>query len=140
MVNNMNAPRVGVGVMIVNDNKVLLGKRKNSLGDGTWAFPGGKLDYNESIEDCAVREVLEETGLSIKNIRQGPYTNDIFVKEGIHYITVFVIADYDSGKPSVMEPNKCEGWEWFLWDDMPLPLFLPLQNLLEQGFNPFNYR
>ena len=140
MVDSINAPKVGVGVIIINDNKVLLGKRNNSLGDGTWAFPGGKLDYNESIEDCAMREVLEETGLSIKNIRQGPYTNDIFVIEGMHYITVFVIADYDSGKPSVMEPNKCEVWEWFLWDDMPSPLFLPLQNLLEQGFNPFNYR
>jgi 8-oxo-dGTP diphosphatase len=34
-------PKVGVGVCIVKDNKVLLGKRKNSHGDGTWAFPGG---------------------------------------------------------------------------------------------------
>jgi 8-oxo-dGTP diphosphatase len=36
-----------------------------------------------------------------------------------------------------MEPEKCEGWEWFEWDQLPRPLFLPIENLLKQSFDPF---
>jgi 8-oxo-dGTP diphosphatase len=64
-----NKPKVGVGVMILKDGKVLLGKRKGSHGEGEYAFPGGHLEYMESFEDCARREVNEECGIEIKNIR-----------------------------------------------------------------------
>ena len=130
-------PKVGVGVCVVKDGRVLLGKRKNAHGQGSWCFPGGHLEFNESVEDCAKREVLEETGLSIKNLRVGPYTNDIFEKENKHYVTLFVVADCDSGEAKLMEPEKCEKWEWFDWDKLPSPLFLSLQNLLKRKYNPF---
>ncbi len=103
-------PLVGVAVIVIKDNKVLLGKRKNSHGSGTWQFPGGHLEFNESIKDCARRELFEETGIKIKNIRFGPYTNDVFQKEKKHYITLFVVADYDSGVLKLKEPEKCEKW------------------------------
>ena len=90
-------PYIGVAIIVIKDGKVLLGKRKNSHGSGTWHFPGGHLEFNESIEACARREVFEETGLRIKNIRLGPYTNDMFAKEQKHYITLFAVAEYDSG-------------------------------------------
>ena len=128
-------PKVGVAVIVVKDSKVLLGKRMNSHGSGTWQFPGGHLEYGEPIEDCAKRELFEETGLSIQNIRSGPYTNDIFKTEQKHYITLFVIADYDSGVLTVREPKKCEKWEWFSWSQLPEPKFLPIQNLIKQKFN-----
>ena len=51
--------RVGIGVMIFKDGKVLLGKRKGSHGEGDWAFPGGHLDYMEGFEECARRETRE---------------------------------------------------------------------------------
>ncbi|MEX1328186.1 MAG: NUDIX hydrolase, partial [Desulfobacterales bacterium] len=108
-------PFVGIAVMVTKGNRVLLGKRKNAHGSGTWAFPGGHLEFNESIEACAKREVLEETGIRIKNLRYGPYTNDIFTDEDKHYVTLFVTADYDSGTPLVKEPHKCEKWAWFQW-------------------------
>ena len=54
-------PKVGVGVFVFKDGKTLLGKRKNAHGDGTWNPPGGHLEFNESIEQCAQREVLENT-------------------------------------------------------------------------------
>ncbi len=130
-------PKVGVGVIVIKDNKVLLGKRKNAHGDCAWSFPGGHLEFGEKVNDCAVRETLEETGIKIKNLRIGPYTNDVFEKEKKHYITLFVVADYDSGEVQVMEPDKWETWEWFSWDLLPIPLFLPIQNLLKQEFNPF---
>ncbi len=127
-------PFVGVAVIVIKDQKVLLGKRKNSHGSGTWQFPGGHLEFNESIKDCARRELFEETGIKIKNIRFGPYTNDIFQKEKKHYITLFVVADYDSGVLELKEPEKCEKWDWFEWGKLPEPWFLPIKNLLKQNF------
>ena len=133
----MDRPKVGVGVIIVRDKKVLLGKRKNAHGAGTWNFPGGHLEWGETIEECARREVKEETGLDITNIKTGPYTNDISEGENNHYITLFAIADSGHGNPKLMESEKCEGGEWFEWDKLPSPLFLPIQNLLKQNFSPF---
>jgi len=129
-----NRPYVGVAVIVIKNGNVLLGKRKNSHGSGTWQFPGGHLEFNETIENCAQREVLEETGIIIKNLRLGPYTNDIFEKENKHYITVFAIAEYDSGVLELKEPEKCEEWGWFKWTDLPKPSFLPIINLLQQNF------
>ncbi len=133
----MEKPGIGVGVIIRRGNKVLLGKRKGAHGAGTWSFPGGKLDLWETPEECAMREVEEETGLKIKNLKNSIYTNDMFKEEGKHFITLFVIADYDSGEPEIKEPNKCESWDWFEWDKLPQPLFLPICNYLSQSQSPF---
>jgi len=65
------------------------------------------------------------------------FTNDIFVNEKKHYVTLYVKAKPSSLNVKVMEPDKCEKWEWFEWDALPEPLFLPLQNLLKQGFKLF---
>jgi 8-oxo-dGTP diphosphatase len=127
-------PFVGVAAIVIKDGKVLLGKRKNSHGSGTWQFPGGHLEFNETIENCAKREVLEETGIKIKNIKLGPYTNDIFKQEQKHYITLFVISEYESGELELREPQKCEKWGWFEWNQLPQPSFLPIINLLKQNF------
>ncbi len=132
-------PQVGVGVIIRKNNRLLLGKRKNTHGEGTWSFPGGHLEFNEEIEDCATREVWEEVGISIKNVRYAAFTNDIFRQEGKHYVTLFVVCDYDCGEVRVKEPQKCEEWRWFDWSALPRPLFLPIQNLLRQNFDPFSF-
>src|SRR3989344_844333 len=129
-------PKIGVGVLILKDNKVLLGKRISTHGKNTWAPPGGHLEFNEQIEECAIREVKEETNLEIKNLRIGPITNDIHKDEDKHYVTIFVISEYKSGNVKLMEPEKCEQWNWFEWSNLPQPLFLPLQNLIKQDFNP----
>jgi len=135
-----NRPKVGLGVFIIRDGKVLLGKRKNAHGEGGWCFPGGHLEFNESWEDCAIRETQEETGLEIKNIRFGTTTNDIFKKEDEHYITICMVADYVLGEAKVMEPEKCEEWGWFEWNEKKLPksLFIPQRNLLKQKFDPIS--
>jgi 8-oxo-dGTP diphosphatase len=127
-----NRPFVGVGVMVLNNDKVLLGKRKNSHGSLTWSFPGGHLEFQESLFECAQREVMEETGIKIKNLSKGPYTNDIFTKENLHYLTVYITAEYDSGKVILKEPEKCLEWRWFDIDYLPENLFLPLENLLKE--------
>jgi 8-oxo-dGTP diphosphatase len=81
------------------------------------------------------REVTEETGLEIAGLRRGPYTNDVFEREGRHYITLFVMARLAGGALENREPDKCGGWEWFEWEHLPEPLFLPIQNLMKQGFS-----
>ena len=130
-------PKVGLGVIIIKDHKVLLGKRKNAHGAGSWCFPGGHLEFGESYEDCARRETAEEAGINIKNIRFVTATNDIFPEEKKHYITIYMLADHDSGEAKIMEPERQLDWQWFSWDNLPSPLFIPMQNLLKQGFNPF---
>lgn len=129
-------PEVGIGVIVIKDSKVLLGKRNNSHGSGCWSFPGGHLEMFETWNSCAEREVLEETNLTIMNIKFVGATNDIFRDENKHYITIFISADYKSGILNNMEPEKCSEWGWFDWGNFPRPLFLPIENLIAQGFNP----
>jgi len=124
-------PLIGIGVIIIRDDKILLGKRCNAHGAGSWCCPGGHLEFGESFETCARREVREETGLEIENIRPGTFTNDLFSQEGKHYVTLFMLADCPRGEPRVREPDKCETWDWFATDALPQPLFLPLENLLK---------
>lgn len=123
--------RVGVAAVVLREGRILLGERFGSHGAHTWATPGGHLEMGESIEECARRETLEETGLVVEGFKKLSFTNDIFEKEGKHYVTLFVIATYSSGEPQVTEPNKCKQWKWFELDQLPEPLFLPLVNLLK---------
>jgi 8-oxo-dGTP diphosphatase len=129
-------PLVGVGVIIVRDGLVLLGERQGSHGAGTWALPGGHLEFGESVEDCARRETEEETGLLLRTITPAPYTNDVMQSEGKHYVTVFVQASPLPGEAQLLEPNKCREWRWFRWPELPSNLFQPLKTLVEQGFVP----
>lgn len=57
---------------------------------GTWALPGGHLEFGESFETCAVRETLEETGLNIKDVRFLTATNSVMTAEDKHYVTIFM--------------------------------------------------
>lgn len=138
--------RVGIAVIVRKGSAVLVGRRRDekgrSRGHNTWALPGGHLEYKESIEDCAKREILEETGLEITDIRQGPYVNNIFGEDGRHYVTLFVTAelvDYNA-EPVVMEPEKCFEWRWCFrrddlkrgWTTIPEPRFPPLENFMKQ--------
>lgn len=134
----MTAPRtrVGVGVIVFRDGRVLLGERRGSHGAGTWALPGGNLEFGESVEDCARRELREETGLELTAVRQAQFTVDHFPHDAKHYVTLFVEALGVTGQPHNMEPEKCNGWAWFDWHAMPTPLFAPLATLRAQQFVP----
>ncbi len=122
--------KVGIGIMLFKDGKVLLGKRKSSHGAGEYAWPGGHLEYMESIVDCARREIKEETGMEVQNVRFLRLLNLKDYKPK-HYIDIGLIADWKSGEPQVMEPEKCEGWDWYDLDNLPSPLFVPLASYFE---------
>ncbi|KAI8931234.1 hypothetical protein NX059_011582 [Plenodomus lindquistii] len=113
-------PKVGVGV-IIHDHagNIIMGERASSHGTGTLQCPGGHQEYGESWAETAIREVCEETGLEVGNVRFLTATNDVF-GEGKHYITIFVTAEIVGvekvAKP--MEPHKCAKWEWVPWSQM----------------------
>lgn len=125
-----NRPKVGVGVMIMKNGKVLLGKRKGSHGAGEYAWPGGHFEYMESFEQCAKREVKEETGMEIQNIRFLRLLN-LKDYDPKHYVDIGLLADWKSGEPKVMEPEKTEGWNWYDMDNLPKPLFATLPTYIE---------
>ena len=133
----IGVPRIGVAVIVIRDGQVLIGRRRStSHGHDTWQFPGGHLEWGESIAQCAVREVAEETGLAATVIGYGPYTNDIFHGDDKHYVTLFVLASALDAAPEVREPEKCAEWMWCAWDDLPTPRFLSIEHLRELGYRP----
>ena len=122
--------RVGIGVMIWKDGKVLLGKRKGSRGSGEYGFPGGALQYGETLETCANRETREECGITLNNLRPR-FVLDIDHYPPTHWVHVGFIADWASGEATVLEPEKCEGWGWYELDQLPTPLFAPNKKMIE---------
>ena len=125
--------RVGVGCWLFNKSgQVLLGKRLSKHGTGTWAPPGGHLEFGETPEQCAARELFEETGIVIpeNKFQVIDFTNDMFSEK--HYITIHCRINGVTDTPQIKEPDKCEKWEWFDLNHLPSPLFLAAQNLVNK--------
>lgn len=130
----------GFGVMLMKEGRVLLGKRHSDSnkadselhGEGTWTMPGGKLEFGESFEDGAKREVYEETGLQLNNVKVICVNND--KNEYAHFVTIGLFSDKFDGDPKVMEPDEIVEWKWFSIDNLPTPLYFPSAKVIE------NYR
>jgi 8-oxo-dGTP diphosphatase len=135
---NDDRPKVGIGVMIFKDGKVLLGTRKGSHGKGEHAFPGGHMEYMESFEETAKREVLEEAGIEIENVRFLCLQN-LKTYAPKHYVDIGLIADWKSGEPQTTEPDKIGDWDWYAVDNFPQPLFSTIPVYLEALKNGRNF-
>jgi len=133
-----NKPKVGVGIMIFKNGKVLLGKRKGSHGEGEYAFPGGHLEYMESFQDCAKREISEECGIKIKNIRF-QFLANVTKYAPKHYVHVGLVADWEDGEPEVLEPEKSESWDWHNIDNLPEPIFEMCKIAIDSYKTGINY-
>ena len=126
----MQQPRVGVAVFVLSEGRFLMGFRKGAHGAGTWSLPGGHLEHGESFEQTARREVEEETGVEITNVRFGAVTNDVF-DDARHYVTIWMVSDHLWGSPQVREPDKFVDLRWITPPTMPDPRFLSMRNLLD---------
>lgn len=129
--------KIGLGIMIKDGNKVLLGHRCENYGDtggiyepGSWTFPGGKQEYDETMFDGAKREVKEETNLEISELSIFGATDDI--QPNKHYITIQIIANKFSGELKNMEPTKHSEWKWFDLNNLPQNLYTPTREFLEE--------
>lgn len=125
--------------MITKNGKVLLGKRKNAHGSGEYAFPGGHLEYMESYKDCALREVAEECGIEITNIRF-QYLANIKHYAPRHYVHIGLLADWQDKEPQVLEPEKCEHWDWYDINALPAPMFLACELAIDSYKNGITFR
>ncbi len=114
--------KVGVGVMVVKDGKVLLGKRLTSHGVDEYGGPGGHMEYGETIFETAQREISEEVGIQIKNLRV-LCVSDLLTYMPKHYIDIGVYAEWEAGEPTTLEPDKLESWAWYDIDKLPENLF-----------------
>ncbi|MES2668327.1 MAG: NUDIX domain-containing protein [Patescibacteria group bacterium] len=123
-------PKVGVGILIVKDGTVLIGKRLGSHGGGTWQIPGGHLEFGHSFEETALREAEEETGLThlvIEGLICVIYDR-VYDK---HFVTIGMLATWKSGEPFAAEPEKASDWQWFDPEQLPEPMFLPSKGVIE---------
>jgi 8-oxo-dGTP diphosphatase len=113
--------RVGVGVVVVTAaGRIYAGIRRNSHGAGLLALPGGHLELYEAWDACARREVKEEMNLEISQVTylhamNGPILRD----EEKHYVTIIMVARCQNDvEPENTEPQKCEGWKAYDWDEL----------------------
>lgn len=127
---------------------------------GTWAVPGGHLEFGESFTECASRELFEETGLDVppERMRYLTTVSSVWDENGqtFHYVTILMGCGLaEDEEPTLMEPDKCEAWKWIDWDNMKTwakgeyfsdefdgDLFPPLQKLAmqairEESIDPF---
>jgi 8-oxo-dGTP diphosphatase len=129
-------PKVGIGVYIVNNkNQVLMLFEHRADSGGTWAPPGGHLEFDEAFIDCVKREVREETGLKINDAELWAVNNNISQPQGqfSHYVNLdFLVKSY-KGEPKIMEPHKCEKVGWFNLNDLPQPMLLAPKNFFKNN-------
>lgn len=131
-----NVIKVGIGVIIKNGNKILLGHRCNNYKDtggiyepDTWTIPGGKQEYDETMFEGAKREVKEETNLDVSELSFFGATDDI--QPNKHYVTIQVLAEKFEGELKNLEPTKHSEWKWFDIDNLPEKLYSPSKKFIE---------
>ncbi|HAQ02367.1 hypothetical protein A2467_02320 [Candidatus Nomurabacteria bacterium RIFOXYC2_FULL_36_8] len=130
----------GFGVLILQDNKLLLGLRNSDpqkadsalRGEGTWTMPGGKFEYGETFEQGAIREVKEETNLNLDITDIEIVGVQLDLNEYAHFITIGMLAKKISGDLKIMEPDEIISWDWFELNNIPTNIFPASAKILEK--------
>ncbi len=115
---------IGFGVALFNDRgEVLLIRRGEKAKNEplTWALPGGAVDFGETIDTAAAREMREELGINIAVNGHSPAYDHLLPDTRQHWITMVVYAKLEGGTPTIMEPEKCAEIGWFSVDTLPSP-------------------
>lgn len=126
---------VGVGAIIVDKTtgKLFLAKRgpKAKNERGLWEFPGGSVEFGETLRAALIREIREEYGITIEVGQLLTVTDHILPDEKQHWISPSYICRIVEGAPVIREPEKCAEIGWFAPDNMPEDLTLVTRHDLE---------
>jgi 8-oxo-dGTP diphosphatase len=126
-----NVPRVGVGVLLVDaQGRVLLTLRKRSPEAGCWSIVGGKVDFLEKLEQCAVREAHEEAGVEVELLRLLCVTDHVLPNEGQHWVAPAYLGRVIGGEPRNCEPDKTLEVKWFALSSVPENLTMTARNAI----------
>jgi 8-oxo-dGTP diphosphatase len=137
-------PRVGVGVLLVDrhgdpQGRVLLTLRKFAPEAGCWSIVGGKLDFLEPLEDCAIREAFEEVGLTIAIDSLLCVTDHILPAEGQHWVSPAYLGRVLGGEARKREPEKTQEVQWFRFDELPQKLTMTARSAIEAYRRRFGF-
>jgi 8-oxo-dGTP diphosphatase len=121
--------RIGIQCLVVRADSILLGRRLGVFGSGSWGLPGGKLAKGETILEAAARELLEETGLIMKDGEVG-VIGDAIPDNNYHLQIGIIVRDW-TGDPQIKEPESCSELRFFSLHDLPRPLFVSSAPLIE---------
>jgi len=114
---------VGVGAIIFNkEGAVFLAKRGAEARNERhkWEFPGGSVEFGETLENALVREIREEYGFVIDVLQLLDVVNHILPEEKQHWVSPSYLCRYKNGKPRIQEPHKCEEIGWFTLGSIPV--------------------
>lgn len=121
---------IGVGLMLLDSQqRVLMGYRNKKNEAACWCFPGGKIDAKESLEQAAVRELMEETGLDLREELHQIKPFLTMVNTHSEAVKMTFGCSYQlqderlKEQISVTEPHIFECWQWFDLQNLPLHLF-----------------
>lgn len=127
---------VGIGVAVLRGGRVLLGLRTKESGSDlqeneVWTLPGGKVTPSETLVQCVLRELEEETGLKARgeDLLFVSLSDDII--PSAHYVTAGFALEKFEGEPRALEPDEISEWKWFPLDELPKNLYFPSRKLLE---------
>ena len=131
-------PRVGVGVLILDRrSRVLLTLRKLAPEAGCWSIVGGRLEYLETLHDCALREALEEVGLAISIEGLLCVTDHLLPEESQHWVSPAYWGRIAGGSAKNCEPRKTRAIRWFPLDQLPLNLTMTARNAINAYTHQF---
>jgi 8-oxo-dGTP diphosphatase len=125
-------PRVGVGVLLTdNHGRVLLTLRKRPPEAGCWSIVGGKVDFLETLEQCAIREAREEVGVEISLRSLLCVTDHCLPGENQHWVSPAYLGQILSGEATNCEPAKTREVRWFNLDQLPSNLTMTASNAIK---------
>jgi 8-oxo-dGTP diphosphatase len=124
-------PRVGVGVLLVDElNRVLLTLRNRPPEAGCWSIVGGKLNFLETLEECAAREAREEVGVEVSIQSLLCVTDHCLPQENQHWVSPAYLAKVRSGTAVNCEPEKTADVQWFELGRLPANLTMTARNAI----------
>jgi mutator protein MutT len=114
---------VGVGAIIFDERgRIFLARRGTEAQNerGRWEFPGGGVEFGETLVHSIVREIAEEYGFVIEVKELLDVVDHILPDEQQHWISPVFICRMKGGTPHIREPHKCDEIGWFAPDRIPL--------------------